>query len=91
MRVRVILTSTQGITPPKFVDLTLLSEDYVRTSIRKFDFHGFKMLESKGGPGLPSQFTEDERQALVDLARSHPKDLVGFPYIQRRSPVCARW
>ena len=80
-RAQVILASAQGFTPPKIAVIALMSEDYVRTLIKAFNLHGFKMLEPKWGPGRPSRFTEDQRKALVDLALSHPKDL-GLPYTQ---------
>ncbi len=80
-RAQVILASAQGFTPPKIAVIALMSEDYVRTLIKAFNEHGFKMLEPKWGPGRPSRFTEDQRKALVDLALSRPKDLA-LPYTQ---------
>ena len=88
-RAQVILASAQGFTPPKIAVIALMSEDYVRTQIKEFNLHGFKMLEPKWGPGRFSRFTEDQRKALVDLALSHPAEL-GFPTPSGRSPVCAR-
>jgi transposase len=80
-RAQVILASAQGFTPPKIAVIALMSEDYVRTLIKAFNEHGFKMLQPKWGPGRPSRFTEEQRKALVNLALTPPKDL-GLPYAQ---------
>ena len=80
-RAQVILSSAQGFTPPYIAEMIGYSPDWVRTLIREFNLHGFKMLEPKWGPGRPSRFTEEHRKALVDLALSHPKEL-GLPYTQ---------
>lgn len=80
-RAQVILASAQGFTPPKIAVIALMSEDYVRTLIKEFNLHGFKMLQPKWGPGRPTRFTEEQRKGLVALALSHPKDL-GLPYTQ---------
>jgi hypothetical protein len=58
-----------------------MSEDYVRTRVKAFNEHGFKMLQPKWGPGRPSRFTEEQRKGPVVLALSRPKDL-GLPYTQ---------
>jgi transposase len=80
-RAQVILASAQGFTPPKIAVIALMSEDHVRELIRAFNLHGFAMLQPKWGPGRPSRFTDEQRQALVDLALTRPKDL-GLPYAQ---------
>jgi transposase len=80
-RAQVILASAQGFTAPKIAVIALMSEDYVRTLIKEFNLHGFKMLEPKWGPGRPTRFTEEHRKGLVSLALTRPKDL-GLPYTQ---------
>ncbi len=80
-RAQVIPATAQGFTPPRIAVIALISGDYVRTLIKAFNEHGFKMLQPKWGSGRPSRFTEEQRKGLVALALSHPKGL-GLPYTQ---------
>ena len=80
-RAQVILASAQGFTPPKIAVIALMSEDYVRQLIHAFNLHGFSMLKPHWGPGPKAKFTDDQRERLVALATSRPKDL-GLPYTQ---------
>ncbi|MFI5418306.1 MAG: IS630 family transposase [Candidatus Lutacidiplasmatales archaeon] len=80
-RAQVILTSAQGFTPPKIGVIALMSEDYIRQLIHTFNLHGFAMLKPHWGPGPEAKFSDDQRQGLVALATSRPKDL-GLPYTQ---------
>ena len=80
-RAQVIMASAQGFTPPKISVIALMSDDYVRQLIHAFNLHGFKMLKPQWGPGPKTKFTEVQREGLIALATSHPKDL-GLPYTQ---------
>lgn len=80
-RAQVILASAQGFTPPKIGLTVLMSEDYVRHLIHQFNLHGFSMLKPHWGPGPKAKFSDDQRQALVALGTSRPKDL-GLPFTQ---------
>lgn len=80
-RAQVILASAQGFTPPKIGVIALMSEDYVRDLIHAFNECGMEMLKPKWRPGGSPKFTEDQRQGLVSLATSHPKDL-NLPYAE---------
>lgn len=80
-RAQVILCSAQGFTPPKIGLSVLMSEDYVRRLIHEFNLHGFSMLKPHWGPGPKAKFSDEQRDALVALASSRPKDL-GLPFTQ---------
>ena len=80
-RAQVILASAQGFTPPKIGVIALMSEDYIRQLIHAFNLHGFAMLKPHWGPGPKAKFSEDQREALVALATSRPKDL-DLPFTQ---------
>jgi transposase len=74
-RAQVILASAQGFTPPKIGFVALMSEDYVRELIHAFNLHGFSMPKPHWGPGPKAKFSDGQRQALVALATSRPRDL----------------
>ncbi len=80
-RAQVIMASAQGFTPPKIAVIALMSEEYVRQLIHAFNLHGFAMLKPHWGPGPKAKFTEAQREELVALATSRPRDL-GLPYTQ---------
>jgi transposase len=80
-RAQVILASAQGFTAPVISQIAIMDEDYVRDLIKAFNLHGFAMLKPKWGPGGPRKFTDEQRNKLVQLATSRPKDL-GLPFQQ---------
>lgn len=80
-RAQVILSSAQGFTPPKIGLIVLMSPGYVRTLIHHFNKEGFKMLKPHWNPGVSTKFTEEQKQELISLATSRPKDL-GLPFQQ---------
>jgi hypothetical protein len=67
---------------PRIALIALANEGYIRGVIRAFNEHGMTMLRSQWGPGRPPKFTDEQCQALVDLALSRLRDL-GLPYAQR--------
>ena len=78
-RAQVVLASAQGFTPPKIGDIVLMSEDYVRSLIKSFNEEGFEMLKPHWKPGGNWKFTDEQKQKLVSLATSQPKNL-GLPF-----------
>ncbi len=80
-RAQVVLSSAQGFTPPKIGKIVLMTPGYVRTLIHSFNLHGFKMLKPDWKPGGNRKFTDEEKQELVSLATSRPRDL-GLPFQQ---------
>ena len=80
-RAQVILASAQGFTPPKISVIALMSEDYIRQLFHAFNLHGFAMLKPHWGPGPKAKSSDEQRDALVALATSRPKDL-GLPFSQ---------
>ena len=80
-RAQVVLSSAQGFTPPYIARLVGLSPDWVRTLIREFNLHGFKMLKPNWKAGENWKFTDEQKDELVALATSRPRDL-GLPFSQ---------
>jgi transposase len=80
-RAQVILSSAQGFSPPYIAQLVGYSPDWVRTLIREFNLHGFKMLKPNWKAGGNWKFTQEQKDELVALATSRPTDL-GLPYSQ---------
>jgi hypothetical protein len=58
-----------------------MTDDYVRTLIHEFNEHGFAMLKPRWRPHVKSKFSDEQRERLVQLALTRPKDL-GLPYQQ---------
>ncbi len=80
-RAQVILSSAQGFAPPQISITVLMTPDYVRTLIHEFNEHGMEMLKPHWKPGGNKKFTPEQKEKLVSLATSHPKDL-GFPFTE---------
>lgn len=80
-RAMVILSSAQGFTPPYIARLVGYSPDWVRTLIREFNLHGFKMLKPHWKAGGNWKFTQEQKDQLVALATTRPRDL-GLPFGQ---------
>jgi transposase len=80
-RAQVILASAQGFTAPNISDIVCMSEDYVREIIHRFNEEGFEMIKPSWKPGGNWKFSEKQKQDLVNLATSRPKDL-GLPFTQ---------
>jgi hypothetical protein len=80
-RAQVILSSAQGFAPPRISDIVLMTPLYVRELIHWFNGEGFGMLKPQWKPGGNKKFTLEQKEKLVSLATSRPKDL-GLPFQQ---------
>lgn len=80
-RAQVILSSAQGFTPPRISDIVLMTPAYVRELINRFNEEGFEMLKPQWKPGGNKRFTPEQKEKLVSLATSKPKNL-GLPFRQ---------
>jgi len=80
-RAQVVLSSAQGFTPPKIGEIVMMSQDYVRSLIKSFNQDGLEMLKPHWKPGGNRRFTPEQKNELVSLATSHPKNL-GLPFQQ---------
>jgi transposase len=80
-RAQVILSSAQGFTPPRIGDIVLMTPAYVRELISRFNDEGFDMLKPQWRPGGNKKFTPEQKERLVSLATSKPKNL-GLPFRQ---------
>lgn len=78
-RGQVVLASAQGFAPSRISEIVLMSQDYVRSLIKSFNKEGFEMLKPHWKPGGNRKFTPEQKQALVSLATSQPKNL-GLPF-----------
>ena len=73
-RTMVVLHSYQGFSPPKIAQMIGWSEHWVRRIIRDFNRMGRDALFPNRSGGREPVFTSKERQQLVDLALSSPRD-----------------
>jgi transposase len=80
-RAQVILASAQGFTPPNISPIVGMTEGYIRELIHSFNDSGMAMLKPSWKPGGNYKFTEKQKEQLVALATSRPKDL-GLPFTQ---------
>jgi len=80
-RAQVILASAQGFTPPNISPIVGMSEGYIRELIHSFNDNGMAMLKPSWKPGGNCKFTAEQKERLVALATSRPKDL-GLPFAQ---------
>jgi transposase len=85
-RAQVILASAQSMRVPEIAKSFGISVDYVRYVIRGFNERGFEILESKyENCGSMTKFSNEQRQTVVDVALSKPKDL-GLPFTEWSLP-----
>jgi transposase len=85
-RAQVILASAQSMRVPEIAKSFGFSVDYVRYVIRGFNERGFEILESKyENCGSMPKFSNEQRQTVVDVALSKPKDL-GLPFTEWSLP-----
>jgi transposase len=80
-RAQVILSSAQGFTAARIGEIVLMTPEYVRELINRFNDEGFEMLKPHWKPGGNKRFTSEQKERLVSLATSRPKDLA-LPFQQ---------
>ncbi|MDQ7029033.1 MAG: helix-turn-helix domain-containing protein [Ardenticatenia bacterium] len=78
-RARVILLSHAGYRVPEIAALLQAHPTNLRKWIHRFNKHGIQGLISPRSGGAPPRFTEEQRRQIIELARTHPRDL-GLPY-----------
>ena len=74
-RLMIILLSAQGHKVQQISREVDLHPINVRKWIHRFNTRGFDGLRSGKSPGRPPVFTDAQRQAIVDIASSHPNSL----------------
>ncbi|MCA1812306.1 MAG: IS630 family transposase [Halobacteriales archaeon] len=80
-RAQVILASAQGFASPKISLIVGMTQDYCRTLIHEFNESGLEMLKPRWRPGVKAKFTEEQKQRLVELATTRPRD-IDLPFQQ---------
>jgi transposase len=78
-RAQVVLASNQGYKVPAIAELVHYSEHHVRAIIREFNEHGLKALEPQPQSGRPTEFSEDDKTPIAEMAKC-PPDLLGCPF-----------
>ena len=85
-RAQVILASAQKMKVPEIAKSFGFSSDYVSYVIHGFNEAGFAILESKyKNCGSSPKFNNEQREAVVDIALTKPKDL-GLPFTEWSLP-----
>jgi transposase len=85
-RAQVVLASAQKMRVPEIIKNFGFSNDYVSYVIHGFNETGFDVFESKyNNCGSSPKFGNEERQIVVDIALSQPKDL-GLPFTEWSLP-----
>jgi transposase len=77
----VIYASSRHIPTSQIAQVLDYSNVQVRRIIHLFEREGINGLHTKYGGGHPPIFTDQQRQAIVELAECHPRDL-GIPLSQ---------
>jgi len=80
-RAQVILASNTGTQVKQIARVMGYSDLQVRRIIHSFNKKGIDGIRPQYSGGRPPTFTEQHRQAVVELAESRPKDL-GYPLSQ---------
>nr|WP_290667599.1 helix-turn-helix domain-containing protein [Ardenticatena sp.] len=78
-RARVILLSHEGYRVPEIGRLLHAHPTNLRKWIHRFNKHGVEGLISPRSGGAPPRFTEEQKQAIVQLAMTPPREL-GLPF-----------
>lgn len=85
-RAQVVLASAQKMRVPEITKNFGFSNDYVSYVIHGFNEIGFDVFKSKyENCGSSPKFGNEERQIVVDVALSKPKDL-GLPFTEWSLP-----
>jgi len=80
-RAQVILASNAGAKVNQIAQVMGYSDLQIRRIIHSFNKKGIDGIRPQYCGGHPPTFTEQQRQAVVELAESRPKDL-GYPLTQ---------
>lgn len=80
-RAQVILASNTGAKVKQIAHVMEYSDLQVRRIIHSFNKKGIDGIRPQYRGGRPPTFTEQQRQVVVELAESRPKDL-GYPLSQ---------
>lgn len=80
-RAQVIISSNTGILVKQITQVLGYTPLQVRRIIHSFNKGGIDSIRPQYRGGHPPIFTDKEREAVVELAENHPKDL-GYPLSQ---------
>jgi transposase len=74
-RASVVLESSNGLVVSEIADKLHLNKHTVRLWIKRFDDEGMPGLESKPIPRRPPSITEEQKDSIVRIALSSPREL----------------
>jgi len=75
MRSRIILLSNEGYRVPEIGAILGRHPTNLRKWIHRFNEHGCQGLTSKRSGGRPPHFTDAQKQQIVSLAQTNPREL----------------
>jgi transposase len=75
MRASIVLESSNGIKVGEISEKLHLNKHTVRLWIRRFNQSGTEGLESKSVPGRPPSITDRQKDAIMRIALTNPRDL----------------
>jgi len=75
MRTSIVLESSNGINVGDISKKLHLNKHTVRLWIRRFNQSGTEGLESKPVPGRPPSITDKQKDAIMRIALTNPRDL----------------
>ena len=78
-RAHIILLSYAGYRVPEIAAMLNAHPTNLRKWIHRFNQRGLQGLISPRSGGAPPRFTEEQKRQIIELARTHPRDL-GLPY-----------
>jgi transposase len=75
MRASIILESSNGIKVSEISEELHLNKHTVRLWIKRFNQDGMQGLESKPVPGRPPSITDKQKDTIMRIALTNPRDL----------------
>ncbi|MGH2982002.1 MAG: helix-turn-helix domain-containing protein [Solirubrobacterales bacterium] len=80
-RAAIVLCSAQEMSVPQIADPVFADPKHIRSVLKDFNSRGFEALQA-GSHGRPRRFSEQDRERIVEIALSKPKQL-GKPFTHR--------
>ncbi|MCL5067646.1 MAG: helix-turn-helix domain-containing protein, partial [Thaumarchaeota archaeon] len=75
MRASIVIESSKGLKVGEISEILHLNKHTVRLWIKRFNQNGIQGLESKPVPGRPPSITDKQKDAIMRIALTNPRDL----------------